>query len=291
MVFLTAALLTASMLATATQAAPATLEHPAWADATDTLRELMSTAQLNATPWQPGHVLQGDEAIVFGRHEAHVVPRLDYEALVEPALRRRFEAPLLHAQPDEPLVLGSFLEEVGTLNNATSRRTGKRCTRVTNVVIDKTETIVDWDVQMSVVFHSVSDRVNVLSVTDGWTVSNTINVGGALDWTWVEDVLHAIVHVDYSYSWATSTTMTISANVDTGKSGVIITKPMTTRRTGRVLKGCVGELEEVGTWEAKSHDEGKASGVKWVQGVVTLCQKLIDANMPLSRCTGYGNFL
>lgn len=157
----------------------------------------------------------------------------------------------------------------------------------TAVVTDKTQTFIDWDVQMSPVVIGTGSGIDVF-VSSGYSVSNGVSVSAGLDWTVIKDKLGLSAGIDYTRTWTTQTVINIKGTVANGYSGVMITKPIKTRKTGRVLTGCLGSQTQSGTFQADSYQEGSYAGVKWVSGAITMCMK---KEFPLSRCNGLGNFV
>ncbi|KPM38658.1 hypothetical protein AK830_g7920 [Neonectria ditissima] len=161
------------------------------------------------------------------------------------------------------------------------------CDQTFSIVTDKTETFIDWDIQMSPVVCAVGEMT--ISVSSGYTVSNAIGGSAGVDLKWIKDRLGVSLGVDYTRTWSTVTSIDTRGPVENGKCGVMITQPIVTRRSGRQFRGCVGSTTETGTWYADSHNEGSYNGVKWVEGAVSMCKKAGSAP-PLSRCNGQGNF-
>lgn len=162
------------------------------------------------------------------------------------------------------------------------------CDQTFSLVTDKTETFVDWDVQMSPVTCAVGDMD--ITVSSGYSISNTVGGSAGVDLKFVKDRLGGSLGVDYSRTWTTSTAILQKGTVKDGNCGVMITQPITTRRSGRLFKGCIGSTTQTGTWYADSHNEKSYNGVKWVEGATSMCTKPGRAP-PLSRCNGQGNFV
>ena len=121
-------------------------------------------------------------------------------------------------------------------------------------------------------------------------MSNTIGINGGADLgPFVGGKLKASFGVDFSRSWTTSTSIQNVGTVDDKTCGVMITKPLTTRRSGRVLEGCVGGVKEIATWYADDRGSGSYGGVSWVAGAVGMCKKP-GTEPPLTRCNGEGEF-
>ncbi|KAJ4174474.1 hypothetical protein NW754_004892 [Fusarium falciforme] len=236
---------------------------------------------LNSTKWTPEHILQPEEVILYGEGRMEVVHESVYHSLIasDGISEDIPEVPEAFPAPSHP-----FKAPKSSNDSSLSKR---QCDLTTAVVTDRSETFVDWDVQMSPVIIGTGDGITV-SVTSGYSVSNSVSVSGGADWTVVKDKLGLSFGVDYSRTWTSSASINIAAKVADGYSGVMITKPIKTRKYGRVLKGCIGSQTESGTFSADSFEEKEYAGIKWVSGAITLCSK---KEFPLSRCTGSGNFV
>ncbi|PLB53448.1 hypothetical protein P170DRAFT_424183 [Aspergillus steynii IBT 23096] len=238
---------------------------------------LAASNELNSTKWTPGHVLQPDEVILYGDGRMEVVHESVYHTFL--ASQGLTDAP-------EPFVpLNTETEPTNATDSDLHAR--QSCDLTTAVVTDHTQTFIDWDVQMSPVVIGTGAGIDVY-VSSGYSVSNSITTSAGLDWTLIKDKLGVSAGVDYSRTWTTQTVVNIKGTVANGYSGVMITKPIKTRKTGRALKGCIGSQTETGTFQADSYEEGSYAGVKWVSGAITMCSK---KEFPLSRCTGSGNFV
>lgn len=156
------------------------------------------------------------------------------------------------------------------------------------LVTDKTESFVDWDVQMSPVVCAVGPMT--ISVTDGYSVSNSVSVSAGMDLKLIADKLGSSLGINFQRSWTTTASVAVGGTVPDGNCGVMIWKPMTTRRYGSVYEGCVGALKKTGTFVADDHGTGSYNGVGWIAGARSLCTKK-GTNPPLSRCQGDGNFV
>jgi len=158
----------------------------------------------------------------------------------------------------------------------------------TALVVDKTETFTDWDVQMSPVVCAVGPMT--ISVADGYSVSNSMSVSAGLDFNFIKDKLGGSLGIDFSRTWTTTATITVGGTVPDGNCGVMIWKPTTTRRYGSVMEGCIGDLKKTGTFVANDRGSGQYAGVQWIAGARSLCVKPGN-NPPLSLCQGSGNFI
>ncbi|KAJ5175151.1 uncharacterized protein N7482_001028 [Penicillium canariense] len=242
--------------------------------ATSAIAAPFTVSGLNSTKWTPDHILQPDEVILYGEGRMEVVHESVYHALMaEQGLTGKPEAPELPSTPYAS-------------HNGSDLSARANC-HTTAVVTDRSETFIDWDVQMSPVVIGAGTGIDVY-VSSGYSVSNTLEVTAGLDVTAIKDKLGASLGIDYWRTWSTQTVVNIKGTVANGYSGVMITKPTTTRRYGRILTGCLGSQKQTGTFVADNHVDGSYAGVKWVQGAITMCMK---KEYPLSRCEGGGYFV
>jgi hypothetical protein len=195
------------------------------------------------------------------------------------------EAPVL------PLGTANIKPDIIADMNITQDKTlhsRQSCGATRALVTDTVQTFIDWDVQMSPVVIGVGTNGLTVFVSAGYSVSNSITVSAGVEWGIVKDLLSISTKVDYSRTWTTNTAYQMSGNVPNGYSGVWITKPVKTRRYGRVLTGCIGSQKATGTFQADEFKQGSYNGLSWVQGAITMCVK---KEFPLSRCHGRGNFI
>ncbi|KAF2854915.1 hypothetical protein T440DRAFT_464244 [Plenodomus tracheiphilus IPT5] len=128
-----------------------------------------------------------------------------------------------------------------------------------------------------------------IAITEGYSVSNAITVSAGLDQTIIADKLQGSLGIDYSRTWTTSSLTAVTGTVLDGQCGCMIWKPMTTRRYGSVMQGCVGALK-VGTFQADDRGSASYNGMNWIAGARSMCAKK-GSNPPLSRCQGSGTFV
>ncbi|RGP81280.1 hypothetical protein FLONG3_424 [Fusarium longipes] len=251
-----------------------------------------------ATKWTANHQVQPGDVIVPFKDSAYVVKEEEYLAKLK-AKGIKIGAPKLDEswKPYDPAVHRRWTPPTGPWwvnntkpwGNSTDHKEEKRdgCDSTYYITTDKTETFVDWDVQMSPVVCAVGDMD--ISVSSGYNVANAVGGSAGADLGFVKDKLGANLGIDYSKTWTTLTSVVTKGTIKDGNCGVMITKPLTTRRSGRQFQGCVGSAKEVGTWYADSHEEGSYNGISWVEGAISVCAKP-GTNPPLSLCNGQGNF-
>jgi hypothetical protein len=78
----------------------------------------------------------------------------------------------------------------------------------TSVVTDRSQTFIDWDVQMSPVVIGVGTGIDH-HVSSEYSVSNSINVGGGRGGTVIKDKLGASIGIDYTRTWSTQTAINV----------------------------------------------------------------------------------
>lgn len=139
-----------------------------------------------------------------------------------------------------------------------------------------------WDVQMSQVVKGAPTKI---SVTSGYSISNSITVGASSQFTLVKDFLSVTMKVDYSESWTSSQTQLFSADVPEGKYGAFVSNPWTNRASGNVWSGTIGGEGTLSYYQGDSFDKKSFDIMEWVDGVISLC---IGDSFPLKRCLGEG---
>jgi hypothetical protein len=262
------------------------------------------TNALNSTPWDGKRPLFPHEVLLYGHDgnssRAEIIHRDVYHSMFKrgglfgPSDALAAAEGILSHRPE---VNTTFLNQMPTSTLTTAQAAAlkeaaekagneKRCTSVTSAVTDSQSTFVDWDVQMSPVVAATAPTTSV-TVSSGYSVSNSVTVGSGLDYTWVKDVLKTTLKIDYSHSWTTSYSASVTYVMSQGYHGTIVTNPTTHRRYGRILQGCVGAQAVKGTFMADNHDQGSYGGISWVAGAISLCQK---KESPLTRCEGSGAF-
>ncbi|KAI5263404.1 hypothetical protein E4T47_09037 [Aureobasidium subglaciale] len=161
------------------------------------------------------------------------------------------------------------------------------CDNTFAVVTDTTQRFVDWDVQMSPVVCAVGDMD--ISVMKGYTVANAVTVSGSGSPSLIANKLTAQFGVQFQRTWTTQSSVTTKGTVKDGNCGVMITRPLVTRRYGRTMQGCPGSFKQVGTWMADDHGSGSYAGIDWISGAISMCSKK-QSTPPLTRCEGAGEF-
>ncbi|KAF5566710.1 hypothetical protein FPHYL_3651 [Fusarium phyllophilum] len=196
-----------------------------------------------AIKWTPNHQIQPSNVIVSVKGVSYVVKEEAYLAKLK-AEGIKIGAPKL--DPSWISYNSTNLPKP-KYPKVSKGQLGKRddCDGTFYITTEKTETFVDWDVQMSPVVCAVGDMD--ISVSSGYSVSNTVGGSAGVDLTFVKDKLAGSLGIDYSRTWTTQTSVITKATIKDGQCGVMITKPLTTRRSGRQFRGCIGSATEIGT--------------------------------------------
>ncbi|CAH0047370.1 unnamed protein product [Clonostachys solani] len=238
---------------------------------------LEESAFKNAPKWAPTYTLKSDEVIVGFGNNSYVAKVDEYLAILKAA----------GVTIGTPKLDASWVSTSAS-NVHTRRGLDKRCSETEYIITDKTETFIDWDVQMSPVLCAAAGDMDI-TVMDGYSIANAVTTSVGIDQTLIEDILKVSFRIDYTETWTTSASTLTKGTVKDGNCGVMITKPITTRRSGRFFRGCIGSATQVGTWYADSHGNGSYNGIDWIQGAISMCTKQQD-NPPLGRCNGQGDF-
>ncbi|OLN97637.1 hypothetical protein CCHL11_00928 [Colletotrichum chlorophyti] len=226
--------------------------------------------------------LRNGEVLVVGNNRAEIVTEATWKTLVQ-SLGVSLGPPELDY---DYLKAGDAFAENIVNDTSLDKRD---CNSNYQIVVDRTDRFVDWDVQMSPVIVGAGSKGMDLIISREFSVENKVMVSTGIDATLVKNRLGASLEISYSRSWTTTQGTRIRGTVDAGYTGVVVTQPWTNRRYGRTFQGCIGSLRQTGTFVADSHEEGSYEGVSWVAGAITACIKK-QTWIPLSRCHGSGDF-
>ncbi|KAJ8113009.1 hypothetical protein OPT61_g4757 [Boeremia exigua] len=234
---------------------------------------LASTAALVAAA--PAPIAVGvDDVILYGKDGQYtVMKRDDLEEIKK--LRESGIAPPKPGYLDDTLV---------TLSpNDTEKPEGTLNKRATSIIIPNPHSrFLGWDVLTSQV---VKGAPTTISISTGYSITNSISVSQGAQFTLIEDFLTASVSIDYSTSWQTSQTQSFSAAVPEGKYGAFVTNAWTNRESGNVWEGTIGGEGSLSYYQADSFESRTYGDLSWVDGVISLCT---GDEFPLKRCVGEG---
>ncbi|KAF8859174.1 hypothetical protein BDZ45DRAFT_714175 [Acephala macrosclerotiorum] len=172
-----------------------------------------------------------------------------------------------------------------TLSNNTlpSRSLSARCSTETIFTMNPVESFLNWDVPMSSILKA-NTATTTVSVTEGYTITNTVSVGVSTSLTLVEKYLSTTFSINYSEAWASSYSAAYAFTIPQGKYGVVVSNPLTTRHSGFVDIGCVGEAERT-YFQGDSYSSKAYGGLSWVDGTISLCT---GDTYPVPMCNGDG---
>lgn len=160
----------------------------------------------------------------------------------------------------------------------------KRCQRQTVFTLNSVETFLNWDVAMSPVVLAPPDGTASVNIDKGHYIGEklSVSVGAGVDI--VKKFLHSVFSINYDKSWMTDSSIKYSFKIPPGKFGAVVSNPLTTRHSGWVDVGCVGNTERI-KFSGDSYQSMVFMQMAWVEGVIGLC---IGDTFPLKRCLGNG---
>ena len=228
---------------------------------------LLSSTLISAAALKP-RLLTADEVIVYNAEgRVEVMNKSTYLALST-----------LGSRPADIVPINVNTTAPAALN--------KRCKSKTIVYENEPQYFQNWDVPMSSVVSAKNSPSATISVTAGYEISNSLTVSAGIDIGIVEDMLGVSYSVDYSQSWTSTYSAQYTFEIPEGKIAAVVSNPTTTRRTGSVYKGCLGEQYLASTYSGDSYSSRAFGGLSWVDGVISLCT---GDDFPLKRCIGEGN--
>lgn len=167
-----------------------------------------------------------------------------------------------------------------------SSRLRNRCTSEHIYTMYDDQTFVGNDVTMSSVVKADTDTATV-GVTAGYSLSNSLAASASLTPTLpvLSDFLSTTFGLTSTTTWTTSVSTSYTFTVPAGKYGVVVSNPVTLRKSGHLDIGCLGQISVSGDFTADSYTSHDYAGLGWVEGVIRLCTGDI---YPVPMCTGNG---
>jgi hypothetical protein len=179
-----------------------------------------------------------------------------------------------------PISLNSTI----TNNTLSSRSLSPRgCSSQTYFTMNDPETFLNWDVPMSSVLKG-NTATTTVTVTQGYTIANSISVGIATTYTLIEKILTTTLSISYTETWTSSYSAAYAFAIPEGKYGVVVSNPATTRHSGFIDVGCIGSSER-SYFQADSYSSKAYGGLSWVDGTISLCT---GDTYPVPMCNGGG---
>jgi hypothetical protein len=171
-------------------------------------------------------------------------------------------------------------------NTATSAKKAvqrRDCKSSTEIQVLSDKEFVNWDVAMSPVISSLGGSKATVSVSNGYTIGNSVKVGASVSIPVLKDILTASMSVDYTETWSSSQQQSLSFTVPEGQHGIIVSQPYVRRIQGNVIDGCTGEAKE--EFVSDSYESQTYGDLQWVKGIIRLCS---SETYPIPFCNGEG---
>lgn len=221
-----------------------------------TLLSLAAVSQAAATP----KILASDDIIVLKTDgTTEIMKATDLEALETAPAVKNFTAPSI---------------------KSIQRRDCKDSTEV-QVLSDKE--FVNWDVPMSPVISSLGGSKATVSVSNGKTIGNSVTGGAGVSIPLLKSLLNVSLKIDYSKTWSSSQTQSLSFTVPENQHGIIVSQPYVRRIQGNVIDGCTGEAKD--EFMSDSYESQSYGDMEWVKGIIRLCS---SETYPIPFCNGEG---
>lgn len=175
---------------------------------------------------------------------------------------------------------------VAILNDTDVSPLNRRCEQSTEFQVLSDEIVLGWDIPLSPVAGSIGGDATI-AVTAGHSISNTLSIGSSISTSFAEGILGMSMSIDYSQTWSTENSQSLSFAVPTGKYGVIISQPSIRRIQGAVYNGCTDGPERKRTpFTSDSYENQNYGSMLWIKGVLRLCS---SDQYPIPFCNGQGS--
>ena len=205
-----------------------------------------------------------------------------YDGNGQPQVMKATEFDALQARD-----LSAAHDKAAMLSTAYPRRSGKLargCEESTEVQVLSNTTFLAPDVAISPVISGENLTTASVSVTQGYSISNSLAVGYTEALTLMKDVLQVTLSVTYTETWTTTDSQTLSFNVPHDMFGVIVSQPYVREIKGNVLSGCT-DSPTVNSFSSTAYSSQTYKDLSWVRGVMRLCT---NESYPIPYCIGEG---
>ncbi|KAF6802517.1 hypothetical protein CMUS01_15330 [Colletotrichum musicola] len=170
-------------------------------------------------------------------------------------------------------------------NDTAASPISRRCEQSTEFQVISDEVLLGWDIAISPIAASI-DGDATIAVSAGHSVSNTLSIGSSISTSFAEGILGMSMSIDYSQTWSTENSQSLSFAIPAGKYGVIISQPSIRRITGHVWSGCTDGPERKRTdFTSDSYENQNYGSMLWIKGVLRLCS---SDKYPIPFCNGQG---
>lgn len=166
----------------------------------------------------------------------------------------------------------------------TSPTLQKRCASHTVWTLKPVEKFLGWDVLMSNVVSAPPNQSVSIYIDEGYWLGEKLSLSTSSKFNMVKIFMKTTFGVGFDKSWTTTASSRYSFTIPPGKFGAVVSNPLTTRFSGYIDTGCIGNMERsefVGdSFQSRGHYK-----LDWVEGVIGLC---VGDTYPLQRCMGKG---
>ncbi|KAM0266179.1 hypothetical protein ACHAPA_007180 [Fusarium lateritium] len=174
---------------------------------------------------------------------------------------------------------------IETRNIAKKDLQRRDCQKSTEIQVLSEKEFLNWDVAMSPVISSLGGAKATVSVTNGFTIANSLKVGVGFSIPVIKDILTSSLSIDYTQTWTSSQQQSLSFVVPDDHHGIIVSQPYVRRVQGRVLDGCTDEPDK-SEFISDSYESQSYGDLQWVKGIIRLCT---SKTYPIPYCNGEGN--
>ncbi|KIL90073.1 hypothetical protein FAVG1_06811 [Fusarium avenaceum] len=174
---------------------------------------------------------------------------------------------------------------IETRNIAKKGLQRRGCEKSTEIQVLSEKEFLNWDVAMSPIISSLGGAKATVSVTDGFTVANSLKVGVGFSIPLIKDILTSSLSIDYTETWTSSQQQSLSFVVPDEHHGIIVSQPYVRRVQGRVIDGCTDEPEK-SEFISDSYESQSYGDLQWVKGIIRLCS---SKTYPIPYCNGEGS--
>ncbi|KAI6756105.1 hypothetical protein HG530_011841 [Fusarium avenaceum] len=174
---------------------------------------------------------------------------------------------------------------IETRNIAKKGLQRRDCEKSTEIQVLSEKEFLNWDVAMSPIISSLGGAKATVSVTDGFTVANSLKVGVGFSIPLIKDILTGSLSIDYTETWTSSQQQSLSFVVPDEHHGIIVSQPYVRRVQGRVIDGCTDEPDK-SEFISDSYESQSYGDLQWVKGIIRLCS---SKTYPIPYCNGEGS--
>ncbi|EPQ61702.1 hypothetical protein BGT96224_4402 [Blumeria graminis f. sp. tritici 96224] len=146
------------------------------------------------------------------------------------------------------------------------------------------EVFLNWDVPVSNVVLAPPMNSVSLNINQGFSIGNSVKTSLSTNIKAIKKFLSSSFSVGFSKQWTTAYSAGYRFSIPPGKYGVIVSNPLTTRHSGFMDVGCIGQAERT-EFFSDTYQGKDFSDMSWVEGVIGLC---VSDTYPVKRCLGSG---